>query len=258
MALSLQVVFLTVPSGTEFPGTMQELGDFLAQYLAISGGDAFSGVNYGDVEPTADNRDKPWFRLNDEGLPLGWYSWNGSSWVSIPVILPGGSTAQRPASPVTRQTYYDTSINAALIFNGSSWVTLAGSPGDTKFVKAANLATALVNNPGWSWDSESQGLVIAGASDGTSGPYIYASTTGDAGIEIQIENLPSSTIRMPSGVGYFPGAFQNGSQAPGIAPVVKGLSDAATISTGPLNGGVTQEQISVMQPTLFRWALVRD
>lgn len=259
MALNLQVTFLTVPFGTEFPGTVQELGDLLAQYQAITGGEDFNGINYGDVEPDADNRDLPWFRLDDNGLPLGWYSWNGTVWVAIPVIMPSGTTAQRPATPTAYQQYFDTDIDVAIIFDGASWVTLSGSPGDCKFVKKATLAEALTFNPGWVYDSDVTNMVIGGASSGSGlGQHAYGTSVGAETVTLVIANLPSDAIKLPSGVGYFPGAFQNGSQAPGIAPVTKGLADAATITTGPINGGVTQTAVSILQPTFYRWPLVKS
>ena len=255
--LNLQIVALSVPFGTEFPGTVQELLDLIAEYLTISGDENFSGINYGSVEPDADNRDRPWFRLDDEDNPLGWYAWTGAAWTPIPVIIPNGTTAQRPTSPTIGQEYYDTDIDVAIVYNGSAWVTLAGSPGDLKYVKAATIAEALTKNPGWSQDPDSEGYVIAGASDGSSA-YEYGTTAGADEVTLVVANLPSDGVKLPSGVGNFPGAFQNGSQAPGVVPITTGLGDAATISTGPLNGGVTQEPISVLQKTIYRWCLVKD
>lgn len=38
------------------------------------------------------------------------------------VQLPVGTTAQRPASPVTGMMRYNTSINSVEYYNGSTWV----------------------------------------------------------------------------------------------------------------------------------------
>jgi hypothetical protein len=256
MALNLQIVMLTVPQGMEFPGSFQELGDRLAEYLDIEGDEDFSGVNFGDVEPTPENRDKPWFRLDDQGSPLGWYSWNGSAWVSIPLLLPSGPTSSRPVSATLGQLYEDTDIDVTLKFNGSAWVTVAGSPGDMKFVIAPTSADAITRNPGWSLDTSAVGVVISGASSGSSGQY--GSTAGAESVALVKANLPQDTISLKSGWGVFPGSFQNGSQSPGVYPITTGLGAGATEVTASMNGGVTQIPVSVLQPTLYRWALVKD
>lgn len=254
MPLTLELQALTVPDGTEFPGTVQELLELLAQYLSIVGGADFSGINYGDTEPAADERDRPWFKTDGSGNPIGFFSWNGSIWTPIPSVMASGDTASRPAPALAGQTYYDTDIDVAILFNGAIWVTQAGSPGDVKSVKAATLADALTKNPGWSHDTDSVGMVIAGASDG-SGVYSYGTEVGDDAVTIDLAHLPNDTIAMGANVGPYSGQHQNGSQPAGVYPIVTGA--ATTMSTGPINPGA-QTDFPVRQPTIYYFSLVKD
>lgn len=97
MALNLTLSALIVPSGTEFPGNVQDFLAMIEQYMEIAGGADFDGVNYGSVEPSPDDRDKAWFKTDGSGTPLGWYAWNGSAWQVIPGKAFVGSAADRDA-----------------------------------------------------------------------------------------------------------------------------------------------------------------
>ena len=164
MSLQAQLAALTVPAGTEFPGTVQELLTLISQYESITGLNPFNGINYGATEPTADDRDRPWFKTDNSGNPLGWFGWNGSAWAAIPANLPYGSTANRPSSPTEGTQYFDSTIGVAIIYRaGYGWVTLAGSPGDIKFVTGASLSAVLTINPGWTQYTDGIGRVLAGA-----------------------------------------------------------------------------------------------
>jgi hypothetical protein len=167
MPLNAELQPLTLPSGTEFPGTPQEFLNLICQYIAITGLSPFSGINFGDVEPAADERDRPWFKTDGAGNPIGWFSWNGSAWTPIPIQAQNGGTSARPVSPATGQVFFDTDIGTLLIWDGGKWTTASGSPGDVKEVKAASISAALTSNPGWSEDTDSAGMVIVGVTTGT-------------------------------------------------------------------------------------------
>lgn len=186
MGLTAQLEALTVPFGTEFPGQVQGLLNLIAQYMAITGLEDFEGINFGPSEPSEDNRDKPWFQTDEAGNPIGWLSWNGSEWSPIPVTLPFGPTSGRPASPSTGAVYFDTDINVELIFERAQWRTASGSPGDVKEVKAASVAAALTQNPGWVADTDSVGKFILGADDATQG-----TTGGAASVSLTVDQLPA-------------------------------------------------------------------
>lgn len=254
MPLSAELRALTAPSGTEFPGTVQALLELIAQYEAIVGLADFSGVNFGDVEPTPEERDRPWFKTDASGNPIGWYSWAGSSWEPTPVTPQSGATADRPTSATLAQTYLDTDINAMLFYNGASWVTVSGSPGDIKFVVAATLADALTRNPGWTQYAEGIGKVLAGAAaDGSD----YGTNVGADAVTIDITNLPDDTIKLASGWAPYSGQSQNGPQPAGVYPIVTGQGDSATASTGPINPD-TQVDLDVRQATRLLWMLQKS
>lgn len=254
MPLSAELQALTVPEGTEFPGTVQELLELFAQYMAITGLNPFSGINFGDTEPSPDERDRPWFKTDASDNPIGWFSWDGDSWEPVPSVMASGDTASRPAPAITGQTYYDTDIEVALLFNGAIWVTQAGSPGDVKEVKATTLADALTKNPGWSHDTDTIGMVIAGASDG-SGTTAYGTEAGADEVTILLANLPNDTVSFEANVGPYSGQHQNGAQPVGVYPIVTGA--ATTMETAPMNPG-TQVPLSVLQSTIWLWRLVKD
>ncbi len=254
MSLNAELQALTVPSGTEFPGTVQALLDLIAQYEAIVGLESFSGINYGDTEPTPENRDRPWFKTDASGNPIGWYSWNGSVWAPSPITPESGTTASRPTNPTIAQLYYDTDIRVQLMWTGAAWVTAAGSPGDIKQVVAATLADALTNNPGWTQYTDGIGKVLAGAAaDGSDN----ATNAGADAVTIDITNLPADTIKLASGWAPYSGAFQNGPQPAGVFPIVTGQGSSATSSTGPINPDA-QVDLDVRQATRYVFFLEKS
>lgn len=255
MPLSAELQALTLPDGTEFPGTPQELLELIAQYVAVTGLNPFSGINYGDTEPAADERDRPWFKTDGSGNPIGWYSWNGLLWAPSPIEIQSGTTSERPVSPSTGRLYYDTDIMVELIYNGTAWVTAAGSPGDVKEVKAATLSEALTKNPGWSHDTDSIGMVIAGASEGSGGDYDYDAEVGANEVMLEDADLPD--VEVPLQAGWYPysGQHQNGTQPAGVYPIV--TNQSSTSDTASMNSGV-QTGVDVRQPTRAYWRVVKD
>lgn len=253
MPLSAELQPLTLPFGTEFPGTPQALLELICQYIAVTGLNPFSGINFGDTEPAADERDRPWFKTDSSGNPIGWYSWNGTAWTPSPVEIESGTTSQRPVSPNTGRQYWDTDIEVQIVWNGTTWTTVSGSPGDVKEVKATDLTAALLKNPGWSHDTDSVGMVIGGASDGSS--FVYDSEVGAASVLLQDSDLPDVTVPLKSGWGIYSGQHQNGTQPTGVYPIVTGISPTQT--TASMNSGV-QTAVSVLQPTKYLWRLVKD
>jgi len=97
MALELHLNPLAVPSGTEFPGTVQGLFQLISEYEEIVGGENFAGVNYGSVEPDPADRDKAWLRTDGSGNFLGWYVWTGAAWTILPSKAFVGDIATRDA-----------------------------------------------------------------------------------------------------------------------------------------------------------------
>lgn len=83
------------------------------------------------------------------GDPIGWFLWDGTSWVPFSSIVLSGPTANRPSTPAAYQQYYDTDISTFIWFERGQWRTVDGVIGDVKIVTAATLTAALTQNPGW-------------------------------------------------------------------------------------------------------------
>lgn len=83
------------------------------------------------------------------GAPIGWYFFDGASWVPFVSIVTNGPTASRPSAPVDYQQYYDTDISCLIWWERGMWRTVSGVPGDIKAVAFNTLVDALTYNPGW-------------------------------------------------------------------------------------------------------------
>ncbi len=245
MGLDLQLSPLTVPFGTEFPPTVQALLTLIANYEEIIGGEDFSGVAFGPTEPDPADRDKPWFKTDVSGNPLGWFAWNGSAWVPIPSIVTAGGTADRPLNPEEGQTFFDSDIHVLLIYERGAWRTAAGSPGDVKEVKAATIEEAITNNPGWVQDTDSAGRFVLGVSSGTGFEY------GDTGGEV---THTLTEAEMPAHVHTTRG---NNLQADGNAANPVGIVGGVqqTGETGSTGGG---EAHNTMPVYIAYWRILKE
>lgn len=122
MALVLQLHDLTVPEGTEFPGNVQSLLQLIEEYMEITGGENFSGVNYGSTEPLAADRDKAWLRIDGTGDFLGWHIWNGSAWVLLPSKAHVGTYTERDAlSPQEGEIFHVVGTGLYTYVEGDGW-----------------------------------------------------------------------------------------------------------------------------------------
>ena len=251
MALTPYLSPLTFPAGTEIPGTMQGLANLLAQYLAVNGLSELGGINFGPTTPSEANRDKPWFQTDGSYNPIGFFSWNGSAWVTFDTgAIPSGPTASRPSSPAVGQLYLDTDINTVLVWERAKWRTAHGSPGDVKFVKATDVATAIVNNPGWVEDTVGQNYVIAGASS----THTYGSTAGAETHTLAIPELPAHTHTVTSPISSWSDNGDDGpyiltgNREPSGTPAFNGTSSST--GTGAAHNN--------LQPTRYLWCLVKE
>lgn len=142
------------------------------------------------------------------GRAIGWYVFDGSSWVPFNSIVNSGTTEQRPAAPVELQQYYDTSITCLIWFERTQWRTVSGVPGDIKQVAYEVLSNALQNNPGW---------VLFGASNQTFRGRWLSQATKDPGA------TPETDLTTAPGVAHR-AAFEtfgetDGVQLNGASPV---------------------------------------
>jgi hypothetical protein len=68
------------------------------------------------------------------------------------------------------EQYYDTDISCLIWWERSLWRTVAGVPGDVKFVLSANAADARLRNPGWELvDQSLRGRVLGVATADSTG-----------------------------------------------------------------------------------------
>lgn len=246
MAISPILSPLTLPSGTEWPGTPQLGLNLFCQYAQITGLSELGGINFGPTTPASDLRDRPWFKTDVSGNPIGWFAWNGSTWAQILFSSPYGTTANRPSGAVTGQFYFDTDINVQLVYERSAWRTVSGSPGDVKEVKAATLAEALTANPGWVQDTASSKMVV-GAADGTTG-YEYGATAGADSITLTAAQIPAHTHTLPMKIATDGGDHNNS----GSATYVNSGSGQSTNSFGD------GDPIDIRQKTIYYWRLVKS
>lgn len=252
MGLNLQLSPLTLPEGTEFPGQYQQLIDQISQYLLIVGGEDFTGVAYGSTQPSEEERSLWWARTDGGGNPLGWYAWDGLAWSPLPVSIPSGSTADRPASPPTGTLYFDTDIEVEIIYYNSSWHTTSGSPGDVKFVTGVSLSAVLTKNPGWSNYTAGIGKVIAGAAaDGSNAQ----TTAGADSITLTEDQMPTHTHEDLIVTGSEADNGDDGGLTVMAATQSIGQKTVTNSQTGPKGGS---DPVDIRQSTLYLFTLVKD
>lgn len=255
--LNLSLQAQTVPALTPLPSSSQLLVNFIAQYVAILGGNAFNGINFGSQTPSPQNRGLPWFKTDGSGNPIGLYSWNGVAWTTLPTGAASGPTSSYPSNPSAGALFYDTTIGALVLFNASqnAWTTASGVPGDIKEVLTPTLAQALLNNPGWAQEPSSIGCVIAAAGNATgiSVAHSQGTITGAETATIAVSQLPSHNHTEIYGT--YTGSFQNGPQPSGVFPAVTpGSTSVPVASTNNAGGG---QPLSILQPTMYLWRLYK-
>lgn len=144
------------------------------------------------------------------GNPIGWYVFNGTAWVPYNSIVLSGPTASRPAAPVNYQQYYDTDIGVLIWWERSAWRTIAGVPGDVKFVAYETLTEALNVNPGWA---------LFGAANQDFRGRLIVQAAKDSGTS-PVTSLPVDAGITPRGAFEFFGESQQVSVASGPPQVV--------------------------------------
>jgi hypothetical protein len=134
------------------------------------------------------------------GNPISWHVFNGSAWVPYVGVVLSGPTSARPASPAEYQRFFDTDISVEIWWQNGKWRTIAGSPGDTKFVSFETLEEALERNPGWN--------VFGASNQAFRGRYI-SQATKDSGA------TPTTVLTTGAGVAQR-GAFETYGETDGV------------------------------------------
>lgn len=256
----LDVAAGTLPGGNEcYPQTPQGLLDLYADYLSVEFDDTYSLFVKGPGPIAIEDQDKIWFETNEDGGPISIRSFdeNLGDWI---IFFPAhGTTAERPASPDDYQMFFDTSINTMLIYERSAWRTADGSPGDVKFVTAADLATALTNNPGWIEYTAMRGRSPMGAGTGVGlTARTYNTEYGAETATLTIDNLPSGELG-PISIEKCSDINGNGTVNNGVMMGDTGSSKTLTAmpnSTVDIDGGDTPFEI--LGPRLALWCLIKE
>lgn len=101
-ALNFRLKALTAPPGQQCLTTTQAVLNNSAKYLEVIGPDGFAGTIISEDEPSVDDRDKAWIRLEENGKPRGIYVYQ-NGWVLVPGVHQGaimgysGAVASIPA-----------------------------------------------------------------------------------------------------------------------------------------------------------------
>ena len=143
---SAGLIATSVPVGSALPTTLQGFLNAAAQYLALSGLDDITGIVVSEDTPDSSKEDRLWIEIDDAGRPKAAYIF-AQYWRRLPTVLSVGDN--RPVNPVEGTLFYDTTIHTILLYNGTSWVTAGGTPGELKWVQASSVSAALAANPGW-------------------------------------------------------------------------------------------------------------
>lgn len=104
--------------------------------------------HFGSTSPTS-SEPPVWLRTDAIGTPIGWYLWISNAWTPFNSVVTAGATANRPATPVDFQQYYDSDIQVLIWWERAMWRTVSGVPGDVKPVTGTTLDVVLARNPGW-------------------------------------------------------------------------------------------------------------
>lgn len=256
MSLNLYLQAGTPPANISLPGNAQALATFIAQYVLIAGGANFDGINYGSTTPSPDDRDKPWWKTDSSGNPLGMYNWNGSAWVTVAQVANNGPTASRPINPAPFTLYFDTTIGRQLIYIGG-WTTQDGGKGEVREVKASTIDIALQYNPGWAQDNDSNGMVIVGAGANAGAGLTtraYGAAFGQESVTLAINQIPAHSHGNLTAHGSNADNSDPGSLICTAALEDNGPQTFTSSGTGPTGGGESHENCP---PSLAYWRIFK-
>lgn len=150
----------------------------------------YGTFSIGSNEPTPENRDKLWYRVNSDCTPVGWYIWNGARWGRA---LPNG------VAPGVIVSYYSTGLNATdHAINAAKISYLDVDPYEATYPGAT--PTTLYTDPFWRLCDGTHGtpdllgrvIVGAGAGGGLTN-RLMSSTGGEESHVLTVPELAAHT-----------------------------------------------------------------
>lgn len=242
----------TTPVGTEFPATVDELLQLIAQYISVEGIGDFNGINFGSDTPAVGDRDKPWLETDPgTGSPVRWRVWNGSEWEELVYPWPNGTSGQRPALPGLGQPFWDTDLQRLLVWDGIEWITAEGAPGDIMFCNAPTIERAEELNPGWLRLPSAYGRVLGGAGFGSGLTPRSPGETVSNDETVKLTSFQSGLRAHFHGYGTKSGSVDDD----GGTQVTSSRTDMPTVDDSSNNQTDARDAHNNMQPTIFYWVL---
>lgn len=208
ITLALQVGEL--PEGFCPQTEQQRLNGYAAVTTVLFPFDS-SVVNYGSTTPSADQREFPWYRLNPDGTPDGWYSFINGYWLKPHVIPPSDLGLVPYLGTLASVTTYQGGEAAAVTdITGPFWQVASEMQGfvpigvSTDFAQgtsggAQNKTLALNNMPNHSHDVYAQSGSGTGTVNGAFGVANAAFTAGYGGPAYLGQNGSGTTLVQGTG-----------------------------------------------------------
>jgi hypothetical protein len=131
--------------------TEQARANAFAQALTVQFPLTASAFNYGISSPNVDQQALPWYRLNSDGTPDGWYSFINGSWIR-PHSTPSGS----PMS-----FFFEGSLSSLAIYDGGEGNYTVNTDGTI----IPTIAISSTTGPMWQVDTFLQGRFPLGVSN---------------------------------------------------------------------------------------------
>lgn len=246
MKLSLQPA--TVPPTASFPASVKEWLSLIAKNVRVVGGDNIEGVVIQQASPALSDQDKLWVRTDAFNRVVGLFVFYGE-WTQIPTVPRSGEV--RPTNPLPGEQFYDEDIEVLIVYERGAWRTVAGVPGDVKFVQLPTLEQALKKNPGWVQLEDAMGRVLVAAGEGTGlTNRPYGAIYGAEEVELVEDNLPPHTHSFDRNKkANSPRDGDAGSPVDGI------LATTETITTTSVGDS---EPFDISQPSMALWCLVKQ
>jgi hypothetical protein len=144
--------------------------------------------------------------------------------------IPSGTTAQRPANPVTGDTYYDGTLGFLFIFDGTQFIPCSAPAGQPS-ISAADVGTGRAYGSGQITVTFTEGTTGGKAAGFTAAASSYTQTSASSPITLTVGNDGTYSV---SGTAY--NGFGTSPTSPSTSVAVTTVPQAPTIGTATVNG----------------------